>query len=96
MEITATYNPPPKQEGTITLTLPISVAARVAAITNLCNGCAKTGLDDLGGSRLYEAFKEAIPDEHKLKLVEVSGNGAEAPTIDLYNKLRFVPLVEGD
>lgn len=90
MNITATYNappvqPPPPPEGTVTITLPVSIAAKVVALIGVTNGSSQTGIGS--SAVVYDTIKRAIPEEMRLNLVKADGSEF---TFDLNESYRFV------
>lgn len=105
---TATYTPPPPPvEGTVTLQMSLSEAARLRALLVRCNGNEGNAL-----TGLYAAL-DILPDVPKLSLVVASPVAAGHPyprgeepfqlqdrfgrglvyTINLHSGLKFVPEV---
>lgn len=50
----ATYTPPPKQEGTVTLEMPLNVAVTIRALLGACNG------NDHQRSAVYNALDSVV------------------------------------
>jgi hypothetical protein len=78
--ITATYNPPPKVEGTVSIDMPAAQAQKLLALLGRANG---DHFDEL-----YGALNVALPKEGRMALV--SAISPASFSVDLHGKAKFI------